>query len=166
MRTKSLRAIRRGRKPHDQLDDPPHHGPGRGAVADATVHRNRRRSRSLVRRGVRHLRAWQRDLLFRGAGGGAGPSADLARTERAVDGACRHRLRQSQAPPADHDRDVVDRPRRAQHGDGRGNGACEPPAGASYLRRHASPTGCRTRCCSRSSISATRPSPSTTPSRR
>ena len=136
MRTKSLRAIRRGRKQHDRLDNSSHHGSGRGPLADAAVHRNRRRSRAPVRRRVRHLRARQRHLLLRSARGGAGSPADLARPERAVDGARRHRLRQSQAPSADHDRDDVDRPRRAQHGDRGGHGARQPPAGAADLRRH------------------------------
>ncbi len=67
---------------------------------------------------------------------GAGASADLARAERAIDGARGDRVRQGQATPADHGRDVLDRARRAEHGDGGGDGACEPPAGAADLRRH------------------------------
>ena len=50
-----------------------------------------------VRRRVRDLRPRQRHLPRRGAGGGAGRAADLARPERAVDGARRDRLRQGQA---------------------------------------------------------------------
>jgi len=38
MQSKMLGAIRRGRKPHDWLDNPPHHGPSRGPLADAAVH--------------------------------------------------------------------------------------------------------------------------------
>ena len=45
---------------------------------------------------VRDLRPRQRHLPRRGAGGGQGRAADLARAERAVDGAGRDRLRQGQ----------------------------------------------------------------------
>ncbi len=58
-----------------------------------------------------------------------------------------------------HDRGVVDRAGRAQHGHGRRHGARQPAAGAADLRRHVHQPACQIRCCSRSSISAIRPSP-------
>ena len=74
--------------------------------------------------------------LSRGARSRAGHAAHLARPERAVDGAGRHRLRQGQAAPADHGRRLLDRARRHQHGHRRRPRALEPPAGAAPRRRH------------------------------
>ena len=55
---------------------------------------------------------------------------DLARPQRADHGACRHRLCQAARPPAGDGGDLLHRAGRHQHGDGRGAGACQPPAGA------------------------------------
>ena len=74
--------------------------------------------------------------LSRSARGGSGHAADLARPERAVDGAGRDRLRQGQAAPADHGRRLLDRARRHQHGDRRRPRPLESPAGAAARRRH------------------------------
>ena len=115
---------------------------------------------------VRDLRPRQRHLPRRGAGGGQGRAADLARPERAVDGAGRDRLRQGQEAPADHGGGQLDRPGRHQHGHRRRRRAHQPPADPAALRRQLRQPRCPTRCCSRSSTSATRPSPSTTPSSR
>ena len=46
-------------------------------------------------------------------------AADLARPERAVDGPGGDRLRQGHEAPPDHDRHLIDRPGRHQHGHGR-----------------------------------------------
>ena len=63
-----------------------------------------------------------------------------------------------QASPPDHDRHVLDRSRRAQHGDGRGHGPRQP---LPILISPAIPsrTACPIRSSSRSSISTTRPPP-------
>ena len=82
-------------------------------------------------------------------------AADLPRPQRAGDGACRHRLCQGDAPPPHDGLHHLDRPRRHQHGDGRGGRACQPPAGAACCRATSSPTAGPIRCCSRSRISAT-----------
>ena len=111
-------------------------GPGPGQVALRAAHHHRRPGGAAVRRRVRDLRARQRHLPRRGARGGAGPAADLARAERAVDGAGRDRLRQGQAAAPDHGRGELDRPGRAQHGDRGRGGARQPAADPAPLRRH------------------------------
>src|SRR5215475_14558187 len=109
---------RRGRRRHDRRHNPTHHGSGPGAMADSTIHRNRRSSRAPVRRCLWHFWSWERDLPVRGPGGGAGSSAHLARTERAVDGVGSHWFHQGQASAANHDSDVVHWTRSSEHGDG------------------------------------------------
>ena len=85
---------------------------------------------------VRDLRARQRDLPRAGARGGARRAADVARPERAGDGARRGRLRQGDAPAPDHDRHVVDRTRRHQHGHRRRRRPLQPAAAAAHVGRH------------------------------
>ena len=119
-----------------------------------------------VPRRLRHLRARQRHVPRPALQEARRRAADVARPERAGHGAGRRRLRQGDAPPPDHGGDVVDRARRAQHGHRRRRGPCQPAAGAAAGRRHVRRAGCPTRCCSRSSTSAIRRSPSTTPSSR
>ena len=68
---------------------------------------------------------------------------------------CRHRLRQGELPPPLHGLHHLDRPRRAQHGDGGGRRACQPHPAAACCPATSSPTACPIRCCSRSKISAT-----------
>ena len=80
-------------------------------------------------RGLRDLRPRQRHLPVGGAGGGEGRVPDLARAERAVDGARRGRLRQGKAAAADHGGALLDRPGRRQHD--------RPPPAAPWR------TGCR-----------------------
>ena len=58
----------------------------------------------------------------------------------------------------------LDRAGRDQHGDGRGAGARQPPAGAAAARRRLSPAARPIRCCSRSRISPTARSAPTTAS--
>ena len=84
-----------------------------------------------VPRRLRHLRPRQRHLPVGSARGGAGHAADLARPERAVDGAGGDRLRQGQAPPPDHGR----RPPRSG------------PARLNMVTAAASPTPTACRCC-------------------
>ena len=67
---------------------------------------------------------------------GAGPSADLARTKRTVDGARGDRLRQGQAAEANHGGDFVHRARCAEHGDDRRHRSFKPLACAHYFRRY------------------------------
>src|SRR5215471_21867326 len=116
MRADMLLTNRRGRRPDGQRHNPTHHGPGPGAMADSTVHRNRRCSFAPVRRCLWHFWSWERDLPVRGPRGGAGSSADMARTERAVDGVGSHWFRQGQASAANHGSDVVYWTRSSEHG--------------------------------------------------
>ena len=97
---------------------------------------------------------------------GARRAADLARAERAGHGARRRRLREGDAPPPDHGGDVVDRPRRDEHGDRRGRGAWPTGCRCCCCRATPSRAACPTPCCSRSSTSATPRPRSTTPSAR
>ena len=90
----------------------------------------------LVPRRVRHLRARQRARPRQRPPRGAGAAAHLARPERAGDGARRGRLREGDAAAADHGRDLVDRPRRAEHGHRGRRRARQPPPGAPPRRRH------------------------------
>ena len=106
----------------------PDDGAGPGPLSLQPAHRHRRRARSALRRCVRDLRSRQRHLPLGSARIGSGPVADLARPERAIHGARRHRLRQGQAPSPDHDRHVLDRPGRAQHGHGGRHGPRQPAA--------------------------------------
>ena len=115
---------------------------------------------------VRDLRPRQRHLPQRGAGGGQGRAADLARAERAVDGAGGDRLRQGQGAPPDHGGGELDRAGGHQHGHRRRRRAHQPPAGPAALGRLLCLAPARSRCCSRSSTGATRRSASTTPSSR
>ena len=124
-----------GRTQRDE-DRSSHHGPGPGQVPDRPAHGGRRPGRAAVPRRVRHLRPRQRHLPGRGARGREGGAADLARPERAVDGARRRRLRQGQAAAPDHGRRQLDRPGRHQHGHRRRRRALEPPAGAAAVGRH------------------------------
>ena len=93
-------------------------------------------------------------------------AAHLARPERAGHGARRRRLRAGHRPPPGDGRDLVDRPGRAQHGHRRRRRAREPAAGAAAAPATPSPAARPTRCCSRSSTSATRRRRSTTRSAR
>ena len=102
---------------------------------DQPEDRDRRGRRPPLPRRLRDLRARQRHLPFRSAGGGEGRVPDLARAERAVDGARRGRLRQGQAPPADHGGAFLHRPGRRQHGDRRRLRDGEPAADPDPRRR-------------------------------
>ena len=133
-------------------------------VAQRTV--DRRRRGAAVPGRLRDLRARQRHLPRPGAGGGTRRAADVARPERAGDGAGRGRLRQGDAAPPDHGRHVVDRSRRAQHGHRRRRRPRQPAAACCCWRATRSRAGSPIRCCSRSSTSAIRRSPSTTRSSR
>ena len=82
---------------------------------------------------------------------------DLPRPERAGHGAGGDRLRQGDAAPAVHGRDLLDRPRRHEHGHGRSGRARQPAAAAAARRATRSTRASPTRCCSRSSTS-TQPS--------
>ncbi len=88
------------------------------------------------------------------------------RPQRAGHGACGHRLCQGELPPALHGVHHLDRPRRAQHGDGRRRRPCQPPAVSCSCPATSSPTARPIRCCSRSRISATARFRPTTPSAR
>ena len=86
-------------------------------------------------------------------------TAHVARAERAGHGARRRRLRQGDAPPPDHGGHLVDRAGGDEHDHGRRRRpwptacrSCSSPATRSRA-------ACPTRCCSRSSTSATRRSP-------
>ena len=61
---------------------------------------------------------------------GARPAPDVPRPERAGDGARRDRVREGDAAAAGHGRDVLDRARRDEHGDGGRRRAREPAAAA------------------------------------
>ena len=82
------------------------------------------------------LRAWQRLGARRGAVACPGHVPDLARAERADDGACGHRLCQDEEAQARAGGDQLDRARVDQPGDGGGARACEPAAGAADPVRH------------------------------
>ncbi len=116
--------------------DPADHCPGHREVAARAADQDRRRGRADLRGRLRDLRPRQRDVPRRGARAGPGRAADLPRPQRAVDGARRGRLRQGDAWPADHDRDLVDRSRLDEHGHRRGRRPRQPPAGPALLRRH------------------------------
>lgn len=109
---------------------------GDRAVAHRAADRDRRRGRAGLRRGLRALRPRQRRLAGRGPRTVPGRAADLARAERAIHGPGRRRFRQSKAAPPDHDRHVLHRPRKHEHGDGCGGGPRQPPAGPAHQRRH------------------------------
>ena len=136
----------------------------RWLCAQRTVHR--RPGGAAVRRRVRHLRPWQRHLPRRGARGGAGRAADLARPERAVDGAGRRRLRQGEEAAPDHGRHQLDRPGRAQHGDRRRRRARQPPAGPAAVRRHLRQPRARSGAAAGRALQRPDHDASTTPSRR
>ena len=88
-----------------------------------------------VRRRVRDLRPRQRRGARRGAVRGTRRAADVARAQRAGDGAHGDRLRQGE-PPAAHDGvHHLDRPGRHQPRHRGGAGARQPPAGAVPPRR-------------------------------
>jgi 3D-(3,5/4)-trihydroxycyclohexane-1,2-dione acylhydrolase (decyclizing) len=63
--------------------------------------------RAPVRWRIRHLRPRECSLPCRGAVPGSGRVADVARTQRAVDGAGRGGIREGEATPSDHDHHVV-----------------------------------------------------------
>ncbi len=105
-------------------------------MAARAADEDRRRGRADLRGRLRDLRPRQRDVPRGGAGAGPGRAADLPRPQRAVDGARRGGLRQGDAWPADHDRDVVDRSGLDEHGDRRGRRARQPPARPALLGRH------------------------------
>ena len=88
-----------------------------------------------LRRRLGDLRPRQRRRHGRGAARRARTTADLPRPQRAGDGARGDRLRQGLAPPPHDGLHHLDRPRRDQHGHGRGGRACQPPAGAAPARR-------------------------------
>ena len=84
-----------------------------------------------------HLRPWQRHLPVARRWRRSRTAADLARAERAVDGAGRR----SASPRRSRRRQIMvatslDRAGRDQHGDRGGGGPCQPPAGAAAGRRH------------------------------
>ena len=106
-----------------------------------------------------HLRARQRDLPRRGAGRRARRAADVARTERAGDGAGRGRVRQGDAPAPVHGRHVVDRPGRDEHGHRRRVAHANRLPRAAARPATPSSSASPTRCCNRSSTSTTRRSP-------
>ena len=158
---------RAGSRHRHVRDGAPDHRAGAGALDGGTALRAARRHRgAFVRRRVRDLRARQRARPRHRPVRRPGRAADLARPERAGHGARGDRLRPGDGPASGHGGDVVGRSRGAQHGH-RG-------------RAGRTPTGCRccccpatrspdagpTRCCSRSSTSATRPRASTTRSGR
>ena len=138
-------------------DRPLDHGAGPGALPDRPEDRDRRRGRAALPRRLRDLRPRQRHLPLRGAGGGEGRVSDLARAERAVDGARRGRLRQGEAPPADHGGALLDRPGRRQHDHRRRRAPWRTGCRSSSSPATFSPTAGPTRCCSRSSTSTIRP---------
>ena len=116
-------------------DGPLDHGAGPGPLSDGPEDRDRRGRRAAFSRRLRDLRPRQRHLPLRGAGGGEGRFSHLARAERAVDGARRGRLRQGEAPAADHGGALLDRPGRRQHDHRGGLRHGEPAAGALPRRR-------------------------------
>ena len=119
---------REERHENDQADG----GAGGGAVSRGAAERRRR---GAVRGRLGDLRAWQRCRAGRGASCGGRRPADLSGAQRAVDGACGDCLCEGERPAADDGGDVVHRPRRDEHGDGRCDGASEPAAGPVPARR-------------------------------
>ena len=125
------------RCPHERSHPPTDDGAGAGASPDRPAHRARRRGAAAVRRAVGDLRSRQRAGPRRGAVPAPRRAADLARAERAVDGAHRERLRQADAQAADDGRHELGGPRREQHAHRRRDGVRQPSAGAAPARGHA-----------------------------
>ena len=147
--------------------DPPHHGAGARQATGRPEDRDRRRVVPALRRRLGDLRPWQRRRHRRGAVRRRATSCrPTARTTSRP-----WRMRPSPSPRPSRRRRMMavhdlDRPRRDQHGDGRRGGPCEPPAGAAAARRRLRQPPARSRCCSRSRISATARSRPTTASAR
>ena len=114
-------------------------------MADRTAHRDRRGRGAALSRRVRDLRPRQRHLPLRGAGGGEGGAADLARPERAVDGPGGRRLCQGQKAQADHGGDELDRAGCHEHGDRRRCRAHQPAAAPPAVGRRVRQPGARSR---------------------
>ena len=134
--------------------------------SDRPAHRDRRQRSAAVRRRLRHLRPRQRHLPRRGARARSRTSCrpGAARTSS------RWRWPRVAYAKAKRRRQIMiatsfDRPGLHQHGHRRRRRACQPAAGPVPARGDTFATASPTRCCSRSSTSTIRRSPSTTPSR-